>query len=545
MIRRRGRHAARARVTFGPVLVALAVVTGSVVAWRLGAFELGSSSGTAPQGDASPAAVPSLTPSPPAPSPSPSPAAVLTPGPINTSFPGLTTFRGNATRSYYGRGPVPAHPMIVWRYPTSGGLCMRSSDQNGVRTWCGTGWTGQPNVIQHPDGTIEVRIGAYDGHYHFLNGVTGAPMRPDLVTGDLAKGSATSDPDGYPLYYAGSRDNLFRIVALDRPQPTVLWSIDANTSVPRPLWNNDWDGAALVIGDYLLEGGENSWLYVVRLHRGYDAAGKVTVHPRIVATIPGWDERLLSDLGDTDVSIEDSVAFRNGVVYFANSGGLVQGWDISDLLHGGTRYRRVFRFWDGDETDASIVIDDQGYLYVARHRTTNVPSRPIARDHEVGDLMKLDPNDPRHPVVWSIQLGGFEPDGGLLGTPALSDGVVYATYTEGGVAAVDATTGRLLWRRALPGPTWSSPVVVGGRLLVGDGAGFLNCFDVSHPRRPPRLLWRLEIGGTIESTPAVWRGWIFVGTRAGGIYGIADPRTVARAMGDGSTPAATTPRPSP
>ena len=33
-------------------------------------------------------------------------------------------------------------------------------------------------------------------------------MRPDLVTGDLAKGSATSDPDGYPLYYAGSRDNL-------------------------------------------------------------------------------------------------------------------------------------------------------------------------------------------------------------------------------------------------------------------------------------------------------------------------------------------------
>jgi hypothetical protein len=44
------------------------------------------------------------------------------------------------------------------------------------------------------------------------------------------------------------------------------------------------------------------------------------------------------------------------VVYFANSGGLVQGWDISDILEGGTHYERVFRFWDGDETDASIVI---------------------------------------------------------------------------------------------------------------------------------------------------------------------------------------------
>ena len=43
--------------------------------------------------------------------PAPS-APALTPAttaatPINTSFPGLTTFRGNGSRSYYGEGPVP------------------------------------------------------------------------------------------------------------------------------------------------------------------------------------------------------------------------------------------------------------------------------------------------------------------------------------------------------------------------------------------------------------------------------------------------------
>ena len=105
---------------------------------------------------------------------------------------------------------------------------------------------------------------------------------PDLVTGDLAKGSATSDPDGYPLYYAGSRDNLFRVVALDRAEPTVLFEIDAHDTAlaPQPLWNDDWDGAALVIGDILLEGGENSWLYVVRLNRGYDDAGTRDRRPR-------------------------------------------------------------------------------------------------------------------------------------------------------------------------------------------------------------------------------------------------------------------------
>src|SRR5436309_1861657 len=209
----------------------------------------------------------------PSPEPSPTGAPVIAPtptqsaapstnGPINTAFPGLTTFRGNASRSFYGEGPIPKHPTVLWRYPSSGGLCSQSSDQEGKRLWCGTGWTGQPNVVVGKQGKIEIRIGAYDGHYHFLDGKSGQPTRPDLVTGDLAKGSATTDPDGYPLYYAGSRDNLFRIVALDRPTPTVQWSIDANTTVQGGLWNNDWDGSALVIGDYLLEGGENSWFYV-------------------------------------------------------------------------------------------------------------------------------------------------------------------------------------------------------------------------------------------------------------------------------------------
>ncbi len=106
--------------------------------------------------------------------------------------------------------------------------------------------------------------------------------------------------------------------------------------------------------------------------------------------------------------------------------------------------------------------------------------------------------------------------------PPLYDGVVYATWAEGGLAAVDAETGEVLWKRALPPPTWSSPVPIDGKLIVGDGAGYLNCFDISSPTAKPKLLWRLQLGGIIESTPAVWHGMIYVGTRAGAILGIGD-----------------------
>ena len=46
----------------------------------------------------------------------PFPNGPVTPAqPINATFPGLTTFRGNATRTYYGEGPVPSDPTIsVW-----------------------------------------------------------------------------------------------------------------------------------------------------------------------------------------------------------------------------------------------------------------------------------------------------------------------------------------------------------------------------------------------------------------------------------------------
>ena len=166
---------------------------------------------------------------------------------------------------------------------------------------------------------------------------------------------------------------------MDRPEPTLLWDIDADTTVPLPLRNNDWDGAALIVGDYLLEGGENGWLYVVHLNRGYDEQGLVTVDPEIVATIAGFDDELLGNLGDREVSIENSVAFRKGVVYFANSGGLVQGWDISDLLAGGTSYSQVFRFWVGDDVDASIVLDSDSSGWATSRSHVRVRWRPNSR----------------------------------------------------------------------------------------------------------------------------------------------------------------------
>jgi outer membrane protein assembly factor BamB len=221
------------------------------------------------------------------------------------------------------------------------------------------------------------------------------------------------------------------------------------------------------------------------------------------------------------VSIENSVAFHDGVAYFANSGGLVQGWDVSRVLEGRWSARRVFRFWTGEDTDASVVIDEEGFLYVASEL-----ERHNARSAEVGQLLKLDPRRRKDPVVWDIPIPGEGGDGGMWATPGLVGQAVIAATNTGRILAVDRDRGRIEWELQLTPPTWTSPVVIDGVLLVGDCAGVLHAFTLRDDplAGPPRELWTVQLEGCIESTPAVWRGMVYVGARGGAVYGIGNPR---------------------
>jgi hypothetical protein len=430
--------------------------------------------------------------------------------PYGDTVDGLITFRGNPTRTYYGKGPVPKNPQVLWTFPESGGMCGESSG----KTWCGTGWTGQPSVWEK-DGQTWVAFGAYDKAVHWLDGGTGERLLADFPVGDIIKGSVTIDPDGYPLLYTGSRDNYFRVISMDQGEPVELWKLSA-TAVSPTQWNDDWDGSALVLDDYLFEGGENSVFHIVKLNRGYDENGFVTVNPELVFYAPGWDDQQLADLGDDEVSIENSVAISGNTVYFGNSGGLIQGWDISGLADGADP-QRTFRYWVGEDTDASVVVDREGFLYVGVEY-----EKSKARAQEVGQILKLDPSQPDNPLVWSIKDQDTSP-AGVWGTAGLHEDIVIVPTNSGHVLGIDRETGEIRWDKDLPGPTWQSPVIVDDVLIMGDCSGVLHAYDVSDTTVDPPELWSLELSGCIESTPAVWNGRIYVGARGGAFYAIGDP----------------------
>jgi outer membrane protein assembly factor BamB len=429
----------------------------------------------------------------------------------DTKVSGLLRFRGNSTHTYYGEGPVPKRARFLWRFPKRP-MCSRSIVNRKAKIWCGTGWTGQPVVWERPEGDTELIFGAYDRKVHFLDVATGKRTRPDFRTGDLIKGSVTLDPDGYPLLYFGSRDNKFRIVALDRKKPTNLWHLNANAVAG--IWNNDWDSSPLIQDDILYEGGENGYLFAFQLNRAYDERGLVQISPTPLLVYQGWNDDLLEKIGDRNVSIENSVAIYEDRLYFANSAGRIVGLDISQIGNG--KGPVVFDYWVGDDVDASIVIDQDGFLYVAVELERYLP-----RSDELGQLLKLDPYNLDNTLVWSLDIPPSLDDhkSGIWSTPALAEQVLYVTTHSGLLAAVDRQNGNILFSDRLGSHAWSSPVVVDDSLVVATCKGEIRHYSIEDQTNP-RLLWItiLPTGACIESTPAVWKGKIYVGARDGYMY---------------------------
>lgn len=432
-------------------------------------------------------------------------------GPNTQGTAGLTMFRGNSTRTFYGTGPIPTDPSVLWQYPKNKPLCGNSSVGGVSKLWCGSGWTGQPVVWERTDGVTEIIFGAYDKQIHFLDAQTGEQTRTPFRTGDIIKGSVTLDPDNFPLLYSGSRDNFFRIIALDQAVPTELWRLEAKLS--DGVWNNDWDGNALIENDILYEGSENGIFHIIKLNRGYDEGGKVTVAPVELVSIPTFSKEFILLVGDKDLSIESSPLKIGNVVYIANSGGRIMGFDVSLASEG--LAPTVFDFWTGDDTDATLIADDDGYIYAVSEE-----ERLNARSKAVGQIIKLDPENPQSPLVWGVRVpkkNGIT--GGVWATPALYKGHLYVPTNPGDLLTINTETGKVVSTIPVGFHAWSSPNIIDGQLILGTCEGKLQNYSLDDPSSPA-LTWELPIKnqGCIESTPAIWNGNLYFGTREGYIF---------------------------
>jgi outer membrane protein assembly factor BamB len=118
---------------------------------------------------------------------------------------------------------------------------------------------------------------------------------------------------------------------------------------------------------------------------------------------------------------------------------------------------------------------------------------------------------PRHKPTWTRAMGDL-----MEYPPTYCDGRIYVNLEHGATVAVDAESGRLLWKRGARGKTASSPAIAGDRLIVSSHGGTVTAFRRTNGER----LWQLESSSAFESSPVAVGGVAFVGGDDGRLFAL-------------------------
>ncbi len=455
------------------------------------------------------------------------------------ALPGIATFRGNNHRdsATYGTASVREKTLsTAWSYTT--GTLPGS-------TWSGSGWTGQPLIVQwdaatrnamnlHPDkkskdGLVEVIYATLDGNIYFLDLDDGTETRPAISVGQCFKGAGALDPRGYPILYVGSGDaspdgRKPRAYIISLIDGSILYSFGDNDAQSLRTDNNNWsafDSSPLVDADTdtLIWPGENGILYTVKLNTSYDGT-KVTVSPGQVVTTRYRAQRSGSE--SYWLGYEPSIVAVDGCLYISENGGLFYCIDINTM-------ELLWVQDTKDDSNCTPVFDGQAlYTAPSLHWTQSADATGTVSIYKLdaltGEILWQTPYN----VHTVAGVSGGVQSSPLLGKAGSSmDGLIFFTISRipdvytGLLVALDTETGKEVWRMDMNNYAWSSPVAVYG----DDGTGYVVVCDSGGTAffldgATGQLLHTLSLGGLVEASPAVYEDMLVVGTRAEKILGI-------------------------
>jgi PKD repeat protein/outer membrane protein assembly factor BamB len=122
-------------------------------------------------------------------------------------------------------------------------------------------------------------------------------------------------------------------------------------------------------------------------------------------------------------------------------------------------------------------------------------------------------------IEWKVKSNGSD-----FGSPTVVNGTVFAGSWDGYESAMNATTGRILWRTYLstdPNCTWGSPMGVAGNAAVWNGTVFVgggNDYWYALNATNGSIDWKVKVtdtrpagGGYNWASPLLYRGFEYIG----------------------------------
>jgi outer membrane protein assembly factor BamB len=105
-----------------------------------------------------------------------------------------------------------------------------------------------------------------------------------------------------------------------------------------------------------------------------------------------------------------------------------------------------------------------------------------------------------------------------ISTPAIKDGIVYQADFSGFLHALDAKTGQVYWTHDLFAAVWGSPILIDGKLYIGDEDGDVL---IMQEGKTKKVMAEINMGSSVYSTPVPANGVLYISNR-NQLYALAE-----------------------
>jgi len=154
-----------------------------------------------------------------------------------------------------------------------------------------------------------------------------------------------------------------------------------------------------------------------------------------------------------------------------------------------------------NEVISTPVIHD-GIVYIANGQDPE-------HGEGVGHLYAIDPTK-RGDITTTGLVWHFDKIRRSISTAAVHEGVVYYADFSGFLHALDAKTGQVYWTHDMFAAVWGSPLVVEGRVYLGDEDGDITILQAG---RELKVLGEMNMGSSVYATPVPANGALFISGR--------------------------------
>ena len=291
--------------------------------------------------------------------------------------------------------------------------------------------------------------------------------------------------------------------AMNRDTGEVLWTDKSpGTNILHGQWSSPTYAEVNGQMQVYFAGGDG-WLYA------FDPAGDGNGNAKLLWKFDANPKESLWMLGGngTRNNIIATPVFYDGYVYVA------VGQDPEHLEGEGHLWCiDPTKKTDGSDVSPTIALDKDGNQLPHRRLQAVIASN--------GDMEKPNPDSA---VVWHYTGEDSSGNGKIdweeemhrsIGTVTIKDDILYVTDFSGLLHCLNAKTGKPYWTYDLFAQSWGSPLLVDGKVYVGDEDGDVAIFEHDPSGGTGEPINEINMNNSVYSTPIVANGVLYISNKS-------------------------------